>query len=71
MAMVLVYDFMFGCGLQVGGRWKQAITRNKTHLQAALARMKVRAKVINSKDLLPQNILEQQGGLGTKQSESM
>ncbi len=61
MALVLVYDFLFGRGLQVGGQLKQVINRNKTSLHAALARMKVREKVVNNEDLLPQNIQEQQG----------
>ena len=61
MALVLVYDFLFGRGLQVGGQLKQVINRNKTGLQAALARMKVKAKVVTNEELLPQNILEQQG----------
>lgn len=59
--MVLVYDFLFGHGLQLGGQLKQVINRNKTGLQAALARMKVKAKVVNNEDLLPKNIQEQQG----------
>ena len=63
MALVLVYDFLFGRGLQVGGQLKQVINRNKTSLQAALAKMKVKAKVVKNEELLPQNILEQQGGL--------
>ena len=62
MALVLVYDFLFGRGLQVGGQLKQVITRNKTSLQAALARMKVREKVINNEDLLPPHIQDQKGG---------
>ena len=62
MALVLVYDFLFGRGLQVGGQLKQVITRNKTSLQAALARMKVREKVINNQDLLPSHIQDQKGG---------
>ena len=63
MALVLVYDFLFGRGLQVGGQLKQVINRNKTCLQAALARMKVRAKVFKNEDLLPRNIQQQQGWL--------
>ena len=61
MALVLVYDFLFGRGLQVGGQLKQVINRNKTGLQAALARMKVKAKVVTNEELLPQTILDQQG----------
>ncbi|XP_028398087.1 probable 28S rRNA (cytosine-C(5))-methyltransferase [Dendronephthya gigantea] len=60
MALVLVYDFLFGRGLQVGGQLKQVINRNKTSLQAALARMKVKAKVVNNEELLPKNVQQQQ-----------
>jgi putative methyltransferase len=70
MALVLVYDFLFGLGLQVGGQLKQVINRNKTSLQAALARMKVRAKVVNNEDLLPPNIQEQQGGFCRKKARN-
>jgi putative methyltransferase len=62
MALVLVYDFLFGRGLQVGGQLKQVINRNKTSLQAALARMKVKAKVVKNEDLLPPHVQDQQGG---------
>ena len=61
MALVLLYDFLFGKGLQLGGKLKLIINRNKTGLRAALARMKVKAKVVRNEDLLPQNIRDQEG----------
>lgn len=64
MALVLVYDFLFGRGLQVGGQLKQVINRNKTSLQAALARMKVKAMVVNNEELLPESIQQQEGQCG-------
>lgn len=53
---MLVYDFLFGQGIQCGGEFKQCISRNKTALQSCLARMKVRAKVDRNEDLLPKNV---------------
>ena len=32
-ALVLVYDFLFGQGVQCGGEMKQCISRNKAALQ--------------------------------------
>ena len=61
MALVLLYDFLFGKGLQLGGKLKLIVNRNKTGLHAALARMKVKAKVLRNEDLLPQNIRDQEG----------
>ena len=61
MALVLVYDFLFGHGLRVGGHFKLVMTRNKTSLNAALARMKIKSQVVHNKDLLPSNIQENQG----------
>ena len=57
-ALVLVYDFLFGHGVQCGGELKQCISRNKAALQSCLARLKVRAKVHRNEDLLPKAALE-------------
>ena len=57
-ALVLVYDFLFGQGIQGGGEFKQCILKNKSVLQSCLARMKVRAKVHRNEDLLPKKAHE-------------
>ncbi|KAL9959862.1 hypothetical protein ACROYT_G033226 [Oculina patagonica] len=57
-ALVLVYDFLFGQGIQCGGELKQYISRNKAALQSCLARLKVRAKVHRNEDLLPKEALK-------------
>ncbi|XP_068765591.1 28S rRNA (cytosine-C(5))-methyltransferase isoform X3 [Struthio camelus] len=44
LAKVLVYDLLFGKGLQCGGRWKALARRHRTRLQAELARLKVQRK---------------------------
>ena len=55
---MLVYDFLFGQGIQCGGELKQYITKYKSALQSCLARLKVRAKVHRNEDLLPKHALE-------------
>lgn len=57
LALVLVYECLFGQGMKCGGKFKQVITRNKSSLNAALARIKIKAKVTNNADLLPKNVL--------------
>ena len=57
-ALVLVYDFLFGPGLQCGGALKEAVMRNKSCLLSALARLKVKAKVSKNEDLLPKKVTE-------------
>ncbi|XP_031565177.1 probable 28S rRNA (cytosine-C(5))-methyltransferase, partial [Actinia tenebrosa] len=51
-ALVLVYEFLFGHGLKCGGKFKQCISRNKSSLNSALARIKIREKVSSNADLL-------------------
>ena len=55
---MLVYDFLFGPGLQCGGALKEAVMRNKSCLLSALARLKVKAKVSKNEDLLPKKVTE-------------
>ncbi|KAM4795389.1 28S rRNA (cytosine-C(5))-methyltransferase [Rhinophrynus dorsalis] len=52
LAKVLVYDLLFGKGLQCGGRWKATILAHKARLQAELARLKVKKKVSSNQDLV-------------------
>ncbi|XP_066274764.1 28S rRNA (cytosine-C(5))-methyltransferase-like isoform X1 [Branchiostoma lanceolatum] len=59
MAQVLVYEQLFGKGLQVGGKYREALNRNKTALHAALVRLKVRSKVSKNEDLLPDIVKSQ------------
>ncbi|XP_067024171.1 28S rRNA (cytosine-C(5))-methyltransferase-like isoform X2 [Acropora muricata] len=56
-ALVLVYDFLFGQGIQCGGELKQYITKHKSALQSSLVRLKIKAKVHKNEDLLPKEIL--------------
>ncbi|EDO45380.1 predicted protein [Nematostella vectensis] len=55
-ALVLVYELLFGHGLKCGGKFKQSIARNKSSLQSALAKVKIKAKVSRNKDLLPKSV---------------
>ncbi|KAM9319570.1 28S rRNA (cytosine-C(5))-methyltransferase [Gastrophryne carolinensis] len=52
LAKLLVYDLLFGKGLQCGGRWKAAILGHRARLQAELAKLKVKKKVSNNQDLV-------------------
>ena len=55
---MLVYDFLFGQGIQCGGELKQCIIKHKSALQSCLAHLKVRAKVHRNEDLLPKQAQE-------------
>lgn len=57
-ALVLVYDFLFGQGIECGGELKQFIFNHKAALQSCLARLKIRAKVHCNEDLLPKPAVE-------------
>ncbi|KAM5181555.1 28S rRNA (cytosine-C(5))-methyltransferase [Mantella aurantiaca] len=52
LAKVLVYDLLFGKGLQCGGRWKATLLAHRARLQAELAKLKVKKKVSSNQDLL-------------------
>ncbi|XP_063812215.1 28S rRNA (cytosine-C(5))-methyltransferase [Pseudophryne corroboree] len=52
LAKVLVYDLLFGKGLQCGGRWKATVLAHRARLQAELAKLKVKKKVSSNKDLV-------------------
>ncbi|XP_053562285.1 28S rRNA (cytosine-C(5))-methyltransferase isoform X2 [Bombina bombina] len=52
LAKVLVYDLLFGKGVQCGGRWKATIFANRARLQAELAKLKVKNKVSSNKELV-------------------
>ena len=55
---MLVYDFLFGQGIQCGGDLKHSVTKHKSALQSCLARLKIKAKVYKNEDLLPKQILD-------------
>ncbi|XP_070538415.1 28S rRNA (cytosine-C(5))-methyltransferase-like [Ptychodera flava] len=59
LAEILVYEHLFGKGLKCGGKLKSAIYSHKNALQAALSRLKVKAKVKDAEDLLPQQVKQQ------------
>ncbi|KAM6928846.1 28S rRNA (cytosine-C(5))-methyltransferase [Lycodopsis pacificus] len=52
LAKVLVYDLLIGRGLKCGGSWKTMMMKQRSRLQAALARMKVKQNVSKNGDLL-------------------
>ncbi|XP_071994183.1 28S rRNA (cytosine-C(5))-methyltransferase [Engystomops pustulosus] len=52
LAKVLVYDLLFGKGLQCGGRWKSTILAHRARLHAELAKLKVKKKVSSNQDLV-------------------
>ncbi|KAJ3023976.1 putative 28S rRNA (cytosine-C(5))-methyltransferase [Thoreauomyces humboldtii] len=56
VATVLVYDFLFGRGLQTSGNYKEIIQKHKTRLQAELVRLKIKRKVKDNKELIPEHI---------------
>ncbi|KAI8824021.1 S-adenosyl-L-methionine-dependent methyltransferase, partial [Fimicolochytrium jonesii] len=56
VANVLVYDLLFGRGIQTGGGYKEIITKHRTRLQAELAKIKIKRKVRDNKDLIPAHI---------------
>ncbi|XP_022101884.1 probable 28S rRNA (cytosine-C(5))-methyltransferase isoform X2 [Acanthaster planci] len=53
MAQVLLYELLFGKGIQCGGRYRLAINKHKSALTSALARIKVKMGVVDNRDLLP------------------
>ncbi|XP_077998543.1 28S rRNA (cytosine-C(5))-methyltransferase-like [Glandiceps talaboti] len=59
LAQVLVYEHLFGKGIQCGGRLKAAVKGHRAALQASLSRMKIKAKVTENEDLLPKEITQQ------------
>ncbi|XP_069802041.1 28S rRNA (cytosine-C(5))-methyltransferase isoform X2 [Dendropsophus ebraccatus] len=52
LAKVLVYDLLFGKGLQCGGRWKSTVLAQRARLHAELAKLKVKKKVSSNQDLV-------------------
>jgi hypothetical protein len=56
MIHVMVYDLLFGKGIQGGGQLKRLLTSYKTRLDSHLVRMKVKAKVSDVNDLIPQHL---------------
>ncbi|KAJ3183163.1 putative 28S rRNA (cytosine-C(5))-methyltransferase [Gaertneriomyces sp. JEL0708] len=56
LALVLIYDFLFGRGIQASGKFKEIIGRHKSRLQSELVRIKVKRKVKDNLDLVPDRI---------------
>jgi putative methyltransferase len=56
MIHVMVYDLLFGKGIQGGGQLKRLLTSYKTRMDSFLVRLKVKAKVSDVNDLIPQNL---------------
>lgn len=55
-AIVLIYDYLLGKGLQCGGRYKKLVYSRKSQLKSALALIKVKRKVSTNKDLIEQSV---------------
>ena len=51
LVSLLVYDFLFGKGIQCGGKLKDTVMTRKSMLQSALARIKMERKVAKNEDL--------------------
>jgi hypothetical protein len=49
----MVYDLLFGKGIQGGGQLKKLLLRYKTSLEAELVRLKIKARITNVQELLP------------------
>ncbi|XP_038060724.1 28S rRNA (cytosine-C(5))-methyltransferase-like [Patiria miniata] len=58
-AQVLLYEMLFGKGIQCGGKYRLAIKRHKSALTSALVRIKIKMGVVNNKDLLPQSVKDE------------
>ncbi|KAJ3294951.1 putative 28S rRNA (cytosine-C(5))-methyltransferase [Borealophlyctis nickersoniae] len=56
VATVLVYDLLFGRGIGAGGTFKPCIMRHKARLQAELAKLKIKRRVKDNVDLIPDRI---------------
>jgi hypothetical protein len=56
VAYVLVYELLIGQGLKGKTALEKHILRNKSGLHASLERLKIRSKVKNVEDLLPEHI---------------
>ncbi|XP_042194837.1 probable 28S rRNA (cytosine-C(5))-methyltransferase [Callorhinchus milii] len=61
VAKVLVYDLLFGKGVKCGGNWKAIITKHRSQLKSALARLKVKRKVSRNEDLIVSKASGSQG----------
>ncbi|KAI9357280.1 S-adenosyl-L-methionine-dependent methyltransferase [Zopfochytrium polystomum] len=56
LALVLVYDFLFGERLSGAGPYKAVLLKHKPRLQAELARLKIKRKVTKNEELVPEHI---------------
>ncbi|RKO92155.1 S-adenosyl-L-methionine-dependent methyltransferase [Blyttiomyces helicus] len=54
--VVLVYDLLFGRGIGAGGTFKPLVMKHKTRLQAELAKIKIKRKVKDNTNLIPEHI---------------
>ena len=51
LCMILVYDFLFGQGVQTRGKLKDCIMKHKTRLKAELVKAKIKVGVVKNEDL--------------------
>ena len=57
LGALLLYDFLFGKGLQCSGKFKQIILSRKSMFQSALARIKMQRKVTKNEELVAESLL--------------
>lgn len=50
----MMYDLLFGQGIKGGGTIKKLIMNHKNSLTTTLARLKIKAKAKDNKELLPE-----------------
>ena len=51
-----MYELLFGKGIAALGKYKDVINRHKTRLNAELVKYKIKHKVKDNKDLIPDKI---------------
>ena len=56
MLELIVYDLLFGKGIEGKGALQQKVSTNQVRLQSELARMKIKKKVMKNEDLLPEHL---------------
>ncbi|XP_033113580.1 probable 28S rRNA (cytosine-C(5))-methyltransferase [Anneissia japonica] len=56
LAQIYLYELLFGKGLHGNKKAVKAVLRHKTSLNAALARLKIKAKVSRNEDLLAEEV---------------
>lgn len=56
MALILIYEMLFARGIRKQYPLRDSIMRHKTRLQAELTKIKVKRRVRDNRDLIPEKI---------------